>query len=167
MKSAIAAAMLALAAGGCAYAPAPPRTAGSTQGLPPPLVRPPAEAAYQLVAANPDAARIIRGLEARGLRPVPDDVSAVDQLASAPGYVWRVGPDWLHIHSYRSRPPAEAAAQGFVMQMAARSQIIDWVRTPRLFQCRSAVALYLGDSPQALTVLTYLCGPPVWQKGAP
>ena len=120
---------------------------------------------YASIAANPDAARVIRALEARGLKAVPDDVSAVDQLAGAPGYVWRVGPrDYLHLHAYRDAPAAAAGAKGFVMQVASRSQIIDWVGTPHLFQCGSVVALYLGENPQALTAVSAACGPPVWMR---
>ena len=133
--------------------------------LPPPIARPPAEAAYALVTANPDAARVIRALESRGLKAVPDDVSAVDQLAGAPGYVWRVGQrDYLHLHAYRDRPAAAAGAQGFVMQVASRSQIIDWVGKPHLFQCGSVVGLYLGETPQALTAVTAACGAPAWVR---
>src|SRR5205085_4582625 len=146
VRAAATACLLALAA--CAVTPPDPpppdmpSATSATQGLPPPLVRPPAAETYALVTANPDAARIIRGLGSRGLRPVPDDVSAVDQLASAPGYVWRVGPDWLHIHSYRSRPPAEAAAKAFVAQVMSRNTMIGWVGTPHLFQCGTTVVLY-------------------------
>ena len=156
------AALLTLALAGCTTAPPPP--AYATQGLPPPLVRPSAPQTYNIVTANRDAAQIIQGLEARGLRPVPSDVSRVEALAGSPGYAWRVGPDHLHLHAFRSPPPASAAAQRFVMTVASRSQIIDWAGSPRLFQCRTALALYLGDSPQALNVLTQLCGPPLWQK---
>ena len=158
------AALLALAAAtACTDAPPPPAPPPSLQ--PPPITRPPAEPIYALVTANRDAARVIQGLEARGLRPVPDDVSAVDQLAGAPGYVWRVGErDYLHLHAYRDAPAAAAGARGFVNQVAARSMIIDWVGKPHLFQCGSALALYLGETPQSLTVLTSLCGPPVWMR---
>jgi hypothetical protein len=156
------AAVLAFAAAGCAYAP-PPAVLASTQ-LPPPLVRPSDPQTFNIVTANRDAAQIIQGLEARGLRPVPSDVSRVDLLAGSPGYAWRIGQESLFIHSYGDPPAASAAAQRFVMMAVSRSQIIDWAGTPRLFQCRTALALYLGDSPQALNVLTYLCGPPVWNR---
>jgi len=154
--------LLTLAAAGCAVTPPDP----PPPDLPPPLVRPSDPQVYNIVTANRDAAQIIQGLESRGLRPVPDDVSAVDQLAGAPGYVWRLGPEYLHLHAYRDPAAASADARTFVTWVSSRSQIISWVGTPRLFQCRTALALYLGDSPQALNVLTYLCGPPAWQKGA-
>ena len=152
---------LALAGAGCAYGPPPvPRAAAG----PPPLVRPSDPQAYNIVTANRDAAQLIQGLQARGLRPVPSDVSRVDLLAGAPGYAWRLGQESLFLHAYSDPPAASAAAHRFVMTAVARSQIIDWAGTPRLFQCRTALALYLGDSPQALNVLTYLCGPPKWTR---
>ena len=160
----VACTLLSLAIAACATAaPAPP----PAPLLPPPVTRSPGEAIYNRVAANADAARIIQGLENRGLKPIPDDVSAVEQLASAPGYVWRLGPEYLHIHADRDPPAASAAAQAFVTHVVSRSQIIDWVGTPRLFQCRTALALYLGNDPRALNVLTYLCGPPAWTGQAP
>ena len=69
----------------CAVAPPPPAS--------PPLVRPSDPQTFNIVTANRDAAQILQGLEARGLRPVPSDVSRVDLLAGSPGYAWRLGPD--------------------------------------------------------------------------
>ena len=141
-----------------ACAPVPPPAGPSL--LPPPLVRPAAPEVYARVTANPDAARILTGLSNRGLVATPDDVSQAEFLAPAPGYVWRVGSDWLHVHVYPDQSQASAATQRFVAMVMSRSQIIDWVGAPRLFQCGSAVVLFLGDKPQALNVLTYMCGPP-------
>ena len=148
--------LMSLAGSACAAVPPP----AQPSLLPPPLVRPPAPEVYSRVTANRDTARILTGLSNRGLVATPDDVSQAEFLAPAPGYVWRVGSDWLHIHVYADQTQASLAAQRFVAQAMSRSQIIDWVGAPRLFQCGSAVALFLGDNPQALTVLTYMCGPP-------
>ena len=159
-RSAACAALLALAASACAYAPpyAPP---------PPPYVAPPAAGleVHSLVTANPDAARVLAAIRSRGLALVPSDVSQVDLLAGSPGYAWRVGAgDHLHIHSYRDREWAAAGARRFVAAAMSRSQIIDWAGKPHLFQCGTAVALYLGEAPQALNVITALCGQPVWMR---
>ena len=156
-----AALLLTLAATACATVPPPPPPRSLER---PPIVRPPAEATYNLVTANPDAARILAGFRARRLPLAPSDVSRVDLLAGSPGYAWRVGQESLHIHSYRNREWAAAGARRFVATAMSRSQIIDWVAKPHLFQCGTAVALYLGESPHALTVLTYLCGPPAWMR---
>ena len=156
-----AALLLTLAATACATLPPPPPPRSLE---PPPIVRPPAEEIYNLVTANPDAARILAGFRARSLPLAPSDVSRVDLLAGSPGYAWRVGQESLHLHAYRNREWAAAGARRFVATAMSRSQIIDWVAKPHLFQCGTAVALYLGESPHALTVLTYLCGPLAWMR---
>ncbi len=140
----------------CAVAPptAPPLD-------PPPLIRPHGEPTYNLVVANPDAARILASLRNRGLALAPSDVSRVDLLAGSPGYAWRLGQESLHLHVYRDREWARSAVQRFVETHDARRQIIDWAGRPHLFQCGTAVALYLGTSPHALTILTNQCGAPV------
>jgi hypothetical protein len=152
-----------LAASACAYAPPRP--------LPPPQApaaphapTPESTAVHTLVTANPDAAQILRAIRDRGLAFAPSDVSRVDLLAGSPGYAWSVGRDWLHLHVYRDRAAAAAGAQRFAATAMARSQIIDWVGKPHLFQCGTVVALYLGEAPQALNVITSLCGPPVWMR---
>ena len=160
MKTArFAAALLTLAASACAYAP--PRSVP----LPAPPPPPAAADIHALVTANPDAVRILAAIRSRGLALVPSDVSRVDLLAGSPGYAWRVGPrGHLHLHSYRDREWAAAGARRFVATAMARSQIIDWAGKPHLFQCGTVVALYLGEAPQALGVIAYLCGPPVWMR---
>ena len=152
------AALLALPIAACAavspHPPGPPLE-------PPPLIRPPHEATYNIVVANPDVARVLASLRNRGLRLVPSDVSRVDLLAGSPGYAWRMGQEQLHLHAYRDRQWASAAVSRFVETHNNRRQIIDWAGRPHLFNCGTAVALYLGASPQALTVLTNQCGAPV------
>jgi len=158
-------ALVTLAATACATNSPVPSVVEGPSPLPPPLIRPPAGETYALVTANSDAARVLAGLDARRLVATPADVSRVDLLAGSPGYAWRIGPrDHLHIHAYRDRQWAAAGAQRFVSTAMARSQIIDWAGKPHLFQCGTAVALYLGETPQALNVLTYLCGAPVWRQ---
>ena len=122
--------------------------------------------AQALVTANPDAARVLGGLRARAIALTPSDVSRVDLLAGSPGFAWRVASprqDTLFIHSYRDRQSAAEAVQRFIATAMARTQIIDWAGRPHLFRCGSAVVLYLGEAPQALTVITSLCGPPEWR----
>ena len=163
----VATALLPLSLAACAVSPQPPPAAppvlSRVEG-PPPVVGPAAAQVHAIVTANRDAAQILQGLGARGLRPMPSDVSRVDLLAGSPGYAWRLGQDSLFLHAFADPPSASASAQRFVATAMARSRIIDWAGTPRLFQCRTALALYLGDSPQALNVLTYLCGPPLWTR---
>ena len=148
----------AASAWACAPRPVPPAPAAPHAPTPGGL------AAHTLVTANPDAARILRAIRDRRLAFAPSDVSRVDLLAGSPGYAWSVGEDWLHIHIYPDRQAAVAGARRFVSTAMSRSQIIDWVGKPHLFQCGTAVALYLGEAPQALGVITNLCGPPVWTR---
>jgi hypothetical protein len=119
-----------LPASACTYSPAPPPQ------LPPPLVRPAGAESFNIVTANPDAARVLASIRSRGLALAPSDASRVDLLAGSPGYAWRVGAgDHLHIHVYRDREWAAAAARRFAATAMARSQIIDWAGKPHLFQC--------------------------------
>ena len=150
--------ILCLGASACTVAqpPAPPAPAA------PHRPTPPSAAIYRQIAANPDAARILAAIRARGLAFAPSDVSQVDQLSGAPGYAWSVGRDWLHIHVYRDRAAATAGAQVFVAGVTNPTQMIGWVGKPHLFRCGTVLALYLGESPQALDVLTHQCGAPVW-----
>ena len=148
-----AAACLALALAACAPV-APPQ-------LPAPELSPGQAETLALVEANADAARILAGMRRRGLPLVPMDFSRVDLLAGSPGIAWRVGQEHLHIHVYRGLADAQAALARFVEVHDARRNLIDWAGRPHLFLCGSAVALYLGTNPQALTILTNQCGEPV------
>ena len=150
--------LLALATAGCAAVPPPPP---GPPLEPPPLIRPPHEEAYNSVVANPDAARLLASLRDRDLRLVPGDVSRVDLLAGSPGYAWRHGQEHLHLHVYRGRQRASAAVARFVEAHDDRRNIIDWAGKPHLFQCGTAIALYLGTNRQALTSLAGQCGAPV------
>ena len=146
--------LAALAASACAAAP----TAPPPQSLePPPLIRPANAAAFDTVTANADAHRILEALRAAGLKPLASDVSAVEQFGGAPGYVWRVGADWLHVHVYPSPTAAASAAAGFAQATNSRTAIIDWVAPPHLYQCGSVVALYLGHDAKAISVLNSRC----------
>lgn len=147
-----AAPLMALTLGACAAAPPP--------APPPPSLSPGQAETLALVESNPDAARILASLRNRGVVTVPSDFSRVDLLAGSPGYAWRVGRESLHIHVYRDRQSAAAAADRFVEAANARTAIIDWVGRPHLFECGSALALYLGTAPQALTILNNQCGAP-------
>lgn len=140
--------------GGLLLASVAPACAVAT--VPPPVVAP--ASAEALVAGNADAARLLAALTAAGLRPVAGDVSAVDNLAGAPGYVWRLGAGWLHLHVYPSQAKAAAAAAGFAEANSNRKAIVDWVAPPHLYHCGTAVALYLGEDARALAALTSQCG---------
>lgn len=158
LGAAMAASSLGLAGCMATPPPAPPAPAA-------PVLAPQQMQVQGLVVANPDAARLLGNLRARSIMLTPSDVSRVDLLAGAPGYAWRGGPDGhLHIHVYRDRQWAFGATRRFIDSVTARSQIIDWVGRPHLFQCGTALALYLGESPQALTVLTNQCGQPAWRR---
>lgn len=161
MKLVTALLALSLTLSGC-MVPTPP----APLAPPAPALSPQHMATHAVVVANPDAVRVLGSLRARAITLTPSDVSRVDLLAGSPGFAWWIGPprqESLHIHAYRDRPSAAAAAQRFVAAAMARSQIIDWAGRPQLFQCGTAVALYLGQSPQALNILTNQCGPPAWR----
>ena len=161
MKAAVLPLCLVLAA--CVVTPQPP-PAPVHPTFPAPTVRPHAYETYSIVTANADAARVLQGLHNRGLAVIPSDASRAEMLAGSPGYAWRIGTsDHLHIHVYRDRQWAAGAARRFIDTATARSQITDWVGKPHLFDCGTALVLHLGEVPQALNVITYMCGPPLWR----
>ena len=146
----------ALALGIAASSSASTSTAAAS--VPPPAVAP---ASAEALARHQDAARILGALRAAGLDPVAGDESKVEMLAGAPGYVWRVGPEWLHLHLYPGAAAAAKEVAGFRQATDGRTQIIDWVAKPHLYQCGRVVALYLGEDARALAALAGQCGVPI------
>ncbi len=118
-----------------------------------------------IVEENRDAAKVLAALRGRGLHPVARAASRAEPLAGSPGYAWQLGDDWLHLHVHPGRASAAASVSRFIKAVGAHSSIVDWVGPPHLFDCGSAVALYLGRSVEALSTLSAACGAPDWTDG--
>lgn len=114
---------------------------------------------HQIVESNADARRVLFELRKRWPLVIAKAVSRVETLQDAPGTVYTVGREWLHLHSYPSVEAAATARARLVQHM--RTTPVQWVGRPHAFHCRSVVALYLGSDPGSIAALSRLCGAPM------
>jgi hypothetical protein len=112
----------------------------------------------EVVESNADARRVLFTLRKRAPLVIAQDISRVEALQDAPGTAYRVGREWLHLHAY---PSVERAALARARVVQPGSAVIQWVRAPHAFHCRTVVAVYLGTDPGAIVALTRLCGAPM------
>jgi hypothetical protein len=118
---------------------------------------------HEIVESNADARRVIFTLRKRAPLVIARDVSRVEPLRDSPGTAYRVGREWLHLHSYPTVETAAAARMRLVQHSG--NAAIHWVGAPHAFHCRTVVALYLGSDPGAITALSKLCGAPLRPQG--
>lgn len=122
---------------------------------------PPAGMSHEerVVAADPHAQRILGALRAAGHPVRPATLSRAEFLREAPGYVYRIDDEWLHLHVYPT-PEAAAAMRAKVLE-TSNTTMITWVAPPHFYQCGRLGALYLGTRLAVERVIEEVCGAPI------
>jgi len=123
-----------------------------------PAREPPAAPPAEVVGQDVTSDQILQDLRRHGLEPVLLGDSTVAWLAAAPGAAYRLGPGWIHLHTYPDAGAAQAAAAA--IPPSADTGLTDWVAAPHFFRCTRVIVLYLGDDQDVLARLAATCGPP-------
>ena len=126
-------------------------------GAPPTHETPPAPSAEAL-GQEVTSDHLLQDLRRQGLNPILLGDSAVAWLAAAPGAAYRLGPGWLHLHTYPDEAAAQAAAAA--IPPSADTGLTDWVAAPHFFRCTRMIVLYLGDDQDVVALLSAACGAP-------